>query len=173
MKTCNKFIIFTAYPTSCFISVSSVFMKCENGPPTWNLFGISAAMLLLNAECKLIPCFHSPNEALITYYNTHLNKCFKICINTRMYYWFFFSTTQRLVEFICWNTDAKCFYGGGSTHRPCLKKTLSSALTVLWKKLNKIEEQKWRSIVVLLGAKCQNILGDKTRGSGCLCLRGA
>lgn len=34
LKTCNKLIIFIAYPTSWFISVTSVFIKCENGPPT-------------------------------------------------------------------------------------------------------------------------------------------
>lgn len=34
------------------------------------------------------------------------------------------------------------------------------------------EKQKWRSIVVLLGTKCQNLLGDETRGCWCLCLRG-
>lgn len=86
----------------------------------------------------------------------------------------FFSTMQRLVELICWNSDSKCFHGGGSTHRPCLKKTLPSALTVLWKKLNKMtsEEQKWRSIVVLRGTRCQNLLGDETWGCWCLCLRG-
>lgn len=91
-----------------------------------------------------------------------------------MYYWFFFSTMQRPVEFICWNSDSKCFHGGVSTHRPCLKKTLPSALTVLWKKLKKMtwEEEKWRSIVVLLGTKCQNLLRDETRSCGCLCLRG-
>lgn len=91
-----------------------------------------------------------------------------------MYYWLFFFTMQRPVEFICWNSDSKCFHGEVSTHRPCLKKTLPSALTVLWKKLKKMtwEEEKWRSRVVLLGTKCENLLGDKTRRCGCLCLRG-
>lgn len=91
-----------------------------------------------------------------------------------MYYWLFFFTMQRPVEFICWNSDSKCFHGEVSTHRPCLKRTLPSALTVLWKKLKKMtwEEEKWRSRVVLLGTKCGNLLGDKTRRCGCLCLRG-
>lgn len=34
------------------------------------------------------------------------------------------------------------------------------------------EEQKCRSTVVLLGTKCQNLLGDESRSCGCLCLRG-
>lgn len=93
---------------------------------------------------------------------------------------------QRQVEVICWNPDSKHLHEGGSTHRPCLKETpawvqttpvgsrLPSALTPLWKKLNKMagEEEKWRSTAVPLGTKSQNVFGDETSSCRGLCWRG-